>query len=339
MLKKRKAFQISSSLKEGLEDTIKAAENYGGQLRVEAIPLRKIELDPDNPRELMLALEDLPEGPQKSDAFYDKKKLEKQSLETIAASIKNEGVINPIVVYKFGEKYRVVAGERRTLASKLAGKSDIPAKILNAKPTELKLSILQWIENIEREDLTLWERLRNLEKIIVSYKQETNTSKMLTATEISRLLGCSLPHAMNYLLVLNADSEIRTAIQNNQLRNLEKAALIAKIETPATRGQALKACIEGASMNEIKNMATIDKKIKNEKFLQISASKKGRQAQAINLGSTKNFEVARLLMNAVLNHSQYRHLETYFTALNWEDYSSVSRAFSQLIKVLEESVS
>lgn len=338
MLKQKKVFQISNTLREGLGDTIKAAENYGGQLRVEAVPLRKIELDPDNPRELILTLDDLPEGPEKNDPLYEKKNEEKKSLESIAASIQSEGVINPVLVYKHGDKYRVVAGERRTLASKLAGKLDIPAKILNEKPTELKLSILQWIENIERADLTLWERLRNLEKIVLNYRGDAVNKTQLTATEISKLIGCSLSHAMNYLLVLYAEDEVRIAIQNNKLRNLEKAALISKIEIKEARLAALQACINGVSMQELKSIVDTYKKTNNENNLLNIEKKAGRQSKMINLGNTRNTEVVKLLVESILSHSKYKHLENHFEKLNWKDLSVVSKAFNRLIKVLEEHV-
>ena len=65
------------------------------------------------------------------------------------------------MVYKLGEKYRLVAGERRTLAS-IIGQDRYSAKILDSKPTDLKISLLQWIGNVERSDLSLWERLKIL---------------------------------------------------------------------------------------------------------------------------------------------------------------------------------
>ena len=90
------------------------------------------------------------------------------------------------MVYKHGEKYRLIAGERRTLASILAGKADIQAKILDARPDELKISLLQWIENIERKDLSLWERLNNLEKIVHAYAESKNIPpNQVSITELS----------------------------------------------------------------------------------------------------------------------------------------------------------
>ena len=77
----------------------------------------------------------------------------------MAHTIKANGVINPIVVYKLGELYRIVAGERRCLASILAGKQEIEARVFNEKPKGFDLKLIQWVENTAREDLTLDERL------------------------------------------------------------------------------------------------------------------------------------------------------------------------------------
>src|SRR5574338_606917 len=97
---KKKVFQISNALTEGLEETITAAHNYSGELRVDIIPIRKIDLDPDNPRELLITFEDLYQGINQSDPDLTRKTKEKEGLESMAASIREQGIINPITVYK-----------------------------------------------------------------------------------------------------------------------------------------------------------------------------------------------------------------------------------------------
>ena len=146
---KKKVFSIGRALSQGLEETIESAQNYSSELRIDVIPLKKIELDPANPRDLALTIEDVQSGINDADKEKMRKLAELNSLQSIASSIKTQGIINPITVYKYGEKYRLIAGERRSLASIIAGKTDIQAKILDDKPDELKISLLQWIENIE----------------------------------------------------------------------------------------------------------------------------------------------------------------------------------------------
>jgi len=91
---KKKVFQISNALVEGLEETVSAAHNYNGELRVEVISLKKIELDPENPRDLILTFDDMYHGIAKDDKNYTRKMDEKASLLSIANSIKEQGIIN-----------------------------------------------------------------------------------------------------------------------------------------------------------------------------------------------------------------------------------------------------
>ena len=333
---KKKVFQISNALTEGLEETVSAAHNYSGELRVEVLALRRVELDPENPRDLVLTFDDVIHGVDKADSQYVRKTDEKASLLTLAHSIKEQGIINPIVVYKHGDKYRLIAGERRTLASLLAGKTDIQAKILEGKPDELKISLLQWIENVERKDLSLWERLQNLEKMLEALAHSKSIRKQeLTATDLGRLLGCSLPHAMNYMAVIQADAGFKDLIRQNKLKNLEKAALIINIKSDGIKQNAIDACLSGATLKKLKSISTQDKLPRTISAPSIPNAR-GRQATLVNLGSTKKLEVARLIIDSVLNHVKLGHLKQHFSDLNWNDYKSINHAFKQLLKTLEK---
>ena len=334
---KKKVFQISNALTEGLEETVSAAHNYTGELRVEAISLKKIEMDPENPRDLVLTFDDLLHGIDKNDKDYTRKTEEKASLTSLANSILEQGIINPVMVYKFGDKYRLIAGERRSLASILAGKAEVQAKILDSKPNELKISLLQWMENVERKDLSLWERLRNLEKIVAAFAASNGLElRAVSPTDLSRLLGCSLPHAMNYSATLNADKTVQELIRSNKIRNLEKAALIATIRSEGIKQAAIDACLSGANMKQLKAISTQDRAKKTIVPKHLVADTRGRQASSVNLGTTKKMHVARLIIDSVLMHEKVTHLKKHFAELNWSDYKSINHAFKQLLKTLEQ---
>lgn len=337
---KKKAFQISMALTQGLEETVHSAQGYSGQLRIEIIPIKKIEIDPENPRELVINTSDLPNGPLPEDPHYEKKCKELESLQSLASSILNEGMINPVLVYKFGENYRLVAGERRTLASIIAGKTDIQAKILDKKPTPYKLSLLQWVENIEREDLSLWERLNNLEKIVTNYQQENTQDGKITPTTLSKLIGCSLPHAMNYCAVFEADSGVKQHIQDNKIKNLEKAAVVAKICEPTTKDKALSACLAGATLKELKTIAATDSKVVLNKVInrpKTTSAGRGRQASKVNLGVTKNPKVVKCIIDAVLISHKQINIPNKFNNIEWDNYGHITKAFKDLIKALEQT--
>ncbi len=332
---KKKVFAISNALSNGIEETIQAAHDYSGELRVEVIPLKRIEVDPENPRDLALTYEDANHGIAKSDPQFARKEQEVESLRGITNSIREQGIINPIVVYKFGEKYRLVAGERRTLASIMAGKTDIQAKILDSKPTELKISLLQWIENVERSDLSLWERLKNLEKIVMSYAEKNNLpNKVISVTELSHLIGCTKPHAANYKAVLDADSELKNFIFSNQIRSLEKAALIATIQASDLKQRALDECLAGANLKRFKAIAS-------QASIKTSRAKKpvegrGRQTTTVNLGVTKNIGVAQLVLDSILKNNALSPIAIHFKQVDWSDYRAINYTFKQLMKKLEE---
>lgn len=330
---KKKVFSIGSSLSQGLEETIAAAHNYSGELRIDVIPIRKIETDPENPRHLVIALQDIYQGINEYDPLFHQKNRELESLQSLANSIKGQGLINPVVVYKHNDAYRLVAGERRTLASALANKLDIQAKILDGKPDELKVRILQWIENIERTDLSLWERLSNLEKIIEAFaKQKNLMTSDITVTDISQLIGCAKSHAVNLKAVLNTDETLKNLIQLNKIKNLEKAALIASIQSKEIKQQAIEACISGTTLKNLKLIAA-QENIKPRKKKQ---EKRGRQATTINFGTTTNIEVAKVILTSIFNNVSLSHVVSPFKEIDLSDTRSITELFKQLIKKLEE---
>lgn len=325
----KKSFKIRGNLAEALNDTVASAKGHAGELHIEIIPLRKIALDPDNPRDLVLNFQDLHEGLSKEDNYFERKITEKKSLSSLAKSIEEQGIINPIVVYKHLDQYRLIAGERRTLASILAEKKDIPAKILTSRPDQLKLSLIQWIENIEREDLSLWERVRNLEKILAAYvDNRQKQASEVTPTELSQLIGCSLQQGVNYRHVLNASQELRKHVQTGDIKNIEKVALIAKSPTKIQL-TLIQACLNGATLSELKKLA---------REIPITNNKpgKGRPTTKVNFGSTTSTKVAKTIIDTLLEHKSFQHLNSKFSNIRWDNHKAVAMAFRQLIKSLEQ---
>ena len=329
----KKSFKIRGNLAEALGDTVNSAINNAGELHIEIIPLRKIMLDPNNPRDLLLNFNDLQEGINKSDPDLQRKIAEKESLDSLAKSIIDQGVINPIVVYKENEHYHLIAGERRTLASIMANKQDVPAKILTSKPDPLKMSLIQWIENIEREDLSLWERMRNLEKIVLAYsKSQNKKTEEISPTTISQLLGCSLQQAVNYNNVLNASAIIKEHIKTGGIKNIEKAAFLAKADETSEKA-LLQLCLKGATLAQLKNEF---KNINSNQLQSITIqSKKNQKRTVLEAKISKN--VAKNIIEIVLQNETYKHLSSQFNDINWEEQKSISSAFIRLLKVLEKS--
>jgi ParB family chromosome partitioning protein len=333
---KRKVFGISKDLNEGMSQTINAVKNNPGQLRYEVIPLVRIKFDPSNPRKLAIKSEDVKNDGTllPSDALYDRKKRELESIKSLASSIKKQGVRHAIEVYKDGIDYRLISGERRVLASLLAGKEDIQARIIDVKPTEFDIRYLQWIENIEREDLSIWERIQNVRQLVSAYTKSEQVE--MTATSLKDIIGCSLPHAMTYLAILQAPADIQDLLMDNIITNLEKAAFLAKITDDSLRKTLVNACVtENASLAELK-------KIVSEKNRPapspMPVRKQGRAAKRVTLGHTNSINVARKLMDGVLATPVLSKYSDKINNVDWNDYTSVSKAFQKLIKLLENEI-
>lgn len=328
---KRKSFSLSSSLSKGLTDTVTAAKNYSGNLHVEVVPLRKIELDPENPRELIISFEDASKPLLQTDPLYEKKKIEIEALSSLVNSIKSQGVINPIIAYKYGENYKVVTGERRTLASILAGKQDIPVRILEQRPSAFDLSLLQWVENMEREDLSLWERLGNLEKISSTFAaQQGKNPREISLAEFNQILGCSPSQASHYRNLLDSSNKIKQAIKNNHIKNIEKAVFITKAHEKF-EDQLIELCKKGLSLEAMKKaLVELSKpKSKNVPF--------GRQATQVNFGTTKNLTASKVIIQSVLERKDYEGLLEKQESIDWNNYGSVTKAFKTLLLALEKS--
>jgi len=333
---KKKRFGISDALTRGLSETINVVENNAGIFRNVILPLSRIELDPNNPRKQAISLEDIRLGLKSDDAQYLQKQEELEKLKELAHTIKSSGVINPIVVYKQGEAYRVVAGERRCMASILAGKQEIDARIFNSKPKAFDLKLMQWVENTAREDLTLDERLGNVRDLITEY-QSQHQGIDVTATVLKTITGLSLSQTTYYLAALNAPDDIKKHIQTGDIRNLDKAALLSTIVSDELRQLALEACLKGVGLKELRAFIQREKATMRQTKQTISSHRLSKTEKRISLGTITRPTILQVLTQGVLTHADYKHHADKFTGINWQNSKSATTAFRKIITLLETS--
>ncbi len=334
-MSKKKRFGISAAMTRGLTETIHVVENNLGVFRNIVLPLSRIELDPDNPRKLAIDLADVKQGLRPDDPLYMRKQEELEKLKELGHTIKSSGIINPVVVYKRGELYRIVAGERRCLASILIGKQEIEARAFNEKPKGFDLKLIQWIENTAREDLSLAERIGNMREIIREYQVQQDGKVEVNATLIKQITGLSLPQATYYLAVLNAPDDVQPHIMNGTISNLDKAALVANIVSADVRNQAIAACVNGASLKELRHLVNQHKETKSKPASSLHVSKRGRATAKINMGSTVHTEVVKTIIDCVLLQKQFRQYEEMFVRIDWDDLRQTTKAFRKLVELLE----
>ncbi len=331
-------YSLPESILSEISDTVDLVKNNIGTLNYKIIPLNSVEFDPFNPRDLSISIEDLNIGLLEEDPLYDKKLKELKLLEQMAETIKKYGVRNAIEVYKNGNVYRLIHGERRCLSSILAGKKEIAAKILEEKPNDFDIRLLQLIENVQRENLSLYETLLNIKQVISEYKKHIDPNVDIHHEILSRIINRSRTHCVNFLSVLSGGQELMNAIKSGQINNLEKAAIIAKARNEISRSALLKACLDGTSLKQLKEEAAKQKKIEVILPTKESPVKKrsGRKAVKINLGSTQKISVVRKLIDLVFQDPAYAKFKPQFSAMALNDFSSCSNSISALIKLMEE---
>lgn len=338
-MSKKKRFGVSQALSRGLSETIHVVENNAGIFRNVILPLSRIELDPDNPRKLAISLEEVRHGIDKLTPSFQQKMAEFERLKELATTIETSGVINPIVVYKRGEVYRIVAGERRCLASILAGKNEIDARVFNEKPRGFELKLIQWVENTAREDLTLDERIGNIRDIIREYQAQSDQAVEISATLLKSITGLSLPQATYYIAVMNAPSDVKDAIQTGQIRSLDKAAIISNVASDELRQQALQACIAGCGLKELRQLITSKKSSLKKSATNHVKNKPGRVVSRVNMGFTLNTSVVKTIVESITARHEYMKYAKLFANIDWKRYEQAGNAFKKLVEILETEIS
>ena len=165
----------------------------------------------------LLPISDIVKNPYQPRIVFDDKKLQE-----LSDSIKENGVLQPIIVRKspiIG--YEILAGERRFRASQLAGLTEIPAIIRQL--TDDEMMTLAILENLQRDDLTLLDEARSLQNLV--------TKQGLTHTQIAEKLGKSRPYVTNAIRILNLPDPILEMIEVQKISQ-GHARLLLGLKTP-----------------------------------------------------------------------------------------------------------
>jgi len=182
----------------------------------------------------------------RSNPYQPRKEFDEKSLSEFAESIKEHGVIQPIIVKKSIKGYELIAGERRTRASKMAGKTTIPAIIREMSDQDMMEIAL--IENIQREDLSPIEEAEAFNKII-----ETSN---ITQEEAARKFGKSRSYITNLLGLLSLPEETKKYVQENKI-SMGHARVLSKLSDPYLINElANKIIEEGLSVRETEKLTS-----------------------------------------------------------------------------------
>ena len=163
---------------------------------------------------LMINLNEL-----RSNPYQPRKVFDKELLEGLASSIKEYGILEPIIVKKSIKGYEIVAGERRSIAAKMAGLSEVPAIIRDFNDEEMMSIAL--LENIQRENLNIIEEA-------LAYKKMIEVMH-ITQEELSTKVGKSRSHITNILGILKLPSKVQDLVLNNKI-TMGHARCLSKLE-------------------------------------------------------------------------------------------------------------
>ncbi|MCI8641731.1 MAG: ParB/RepB/Spo0J family partition protein [Clostridia bacterium] len=172
-----------------------------------------------------------------------RKNFNQEALEELAESIKEYGLIQPIIVTKKEGYYAIIAGERRWRACKLAGLEEIPAII--REDDERKNNEIALIENIQREDLNPFEKALGIKNLMQTYG--------LTQEEVSKKLGKSRSAIANTVRVLNLEPRVLEFAKQGKLTEGHCKALLAITDPEKQYITAVNLIERGTTVKELEN--------------------------------------------------------------------------------------
>ena len=198
------------------EQAVKEAEQNGG---INEIEISKIFPNENQPR----------------------KNFDEEALNELTQSIMIHGVINPIVVNKEGDRFMIIAGERRYRAATLAGLKTIPAIVMDIG--EKKVREIALIENLQREDLNAVEAAKGIKELMDRYG--------LTQEQVSERISKSRSSVANYLRVLTLPEDVISYVEKGEL-TLGHAKCLAGLSDPKEiSALALTAKQKGMSVRDL----------------------------------------------------------------------------------------
>lgn len=184
-------------------------------------------------------------GKLRPNPFQPRREFRPEELEELAASIREHGVLQPIVVRSAGDGYEVVAGERRWRACVRLGMASIPALVRTADDTQM----LEWalVENIQRQDLNAIEEARAYQ----AYMQRLD----LTQEQAAQRMGKSRSAVANLVRLLDLPADVQELVSRGTLAMGHARALLAIPDAEAQRALARRVSDETLSVRDVERLA------------------------------------------------------------------------------------
>lgn len=212
----------------------------------------------------------LPIGVLQAGKFQPRKVFKDDYLQDLIASIKEKGVLQPLLVRQIGSnRYEIIAGERRFRASQAAGLSQVPVIIKNFNDEEtLEVSL---IENLQRQDLNPLEEAEGYQRLMNEFNR--------TQEELAKVVGKSRSYVANILRLLDLPAEIKTYVEKGDLTAGHARALL-NAKNPEKL--AKKVLENGLSVRQTELLAATE------------GEKKGRTERSVAVGGRKDGDIMAL---------------------------------------------
>lgn len=201
-------------------------------------------LIPGAPEEGGAGLLEVPVGAIAPNRRQPRTTFDDESLRSLALSIQEVGILQPIVVRRVGDGYELIAGERRLRAAKLAGLATVPVILRESDDAESLREAL--IENIHREDLNPIELAEAFRELLeeLGLKQET----------LAERLGVSRSHVANTIRLLQLPAEVQALLAEGRIQAGHGRALLALADQEAQKALALRTAAQDLSVREIEEL-------------------------------------------------------------------------------------
>ncbi len=227
--------------------------------------------------------------------FQPRLAFDEKELNNLAASIKQHGILQPLILRKLGDKYEIIAGERRYKAAALAGLVSVPAIIMNTDDnTSAELAI---VENVQRKNLNAMEEAQSYKKL---------GEKGFTQDEIAKKIGVNQSTVANKVRLLSLDEEVQDALLNNKISERHARSLLS-INDPIMQIKLLNKII----VNKLTVKQTEDEiaRILNKK----NELKKEANQEIINLDNSINnkMDLDSLLKPQMVTDNSEEKIEEY----------------------------
>ena len=260
--------------------------------------------------------------------FQPRLSFDEQGLNELAESIRQHGIIQPLVLRKIGDKYEIIAGERRYKASYIAGLSEVPAVIINLNDNESAEVAI--VENIQRKDLSPIEEAKSYKKLL--------DRGYLTQDQLAGRMGKTQATISNKLRLLNLDDDIQNALLNNKISERHARSLL-RIEDKNIQREVLNEILQRRlNVRDTENLITEKLGLpKSSEFIQVSnLTPKSFDFPKItsNKDETFNFPEIDSILNRTSNVDD-EEIEVIEEEIS-EDKKDISKVITKIESVVKE---